>query len=411
METQGVLIVASILLCCACLGLGIAHKSSPVLKGLGWLAGAFTAGTLGVAVILAVGAGAPSSSLLIANTLILLAYVAFHVSVQEIGGDGSRIPSLGLMLLTAQITLYPLFEMLHRVEQLSVVTLALTLAIQALHTVTYLQRQRRKGMVASIFLSIGLLTAFAGFNIFRAVALLVLGTPSDPRAPNPFEVATGIVFLATALGLGFSVFWMTSMQLRLDLERLASTDPLTGVFNRRSFMAQCEQELQRVARSGEPVSLALIDLDHFKLVNDLHGHDTGDAALCAVASQLKGTVREKDILGRWGGEEFIVLLSGASAEQAMDVARRLQSCVASISLAQPKSERLGPPIRLAISAGVATASGAVHDIGDLIRQCDEALYCAKAAGRNRIVQRLVQSEAPHHIPPMSAGLAVTSGLG
>ncbi len=406
METQDVLIVGSILLCCACLGLGIAHLSSPVLKGLRWLAGSFSAGTLGVAVILAIHAGAPPSYLLIANTLILLAYVALHFSILEITGNLSPAPTLGMTLLVVQATLYPLFQWLHRAEQLSLVTLGALLAVQALYTVVYLRTQLRKGMAASIWMSIVLLTGFAGFNIFRAAALLVLGIPADPHAANPFEVTAGIVFLATALGLGFSVFWMASMQLRLDLERLANIDPLTGLFNRRSFLAHCEQELQRSERSGEPVSLALVDLDHFKRVNDLHGHDAGDAALCAVANQLKGVVRDKDILGRWGGEEFIVLLPSTSSEQAMTVARRLQLCVESISLPQPGE--CGLPIRLAISAGVATATGSINSIGDFIRSCDEALYCAKAAGRNTVVQRHVGSAMQCLLPSISAGLPATN---
>jgi diguanylate cyclase (GGDEF)-like protein len=256
-------------------------------------------------------------------------------------------------------------------------------------------------MVGSISLGISLLVGFAVFNLVRSMVLLVVGLPSDPHAPNPLELTSGIVFLVAALGLGFSVFWMTSMRLRLDLERLASTDPLTGLHNRRAFLTYCEKELMRSSRETEPVSLVLIDLDHFKQINDRHGHDAGDAALCAVASQLRNVVRENDVLARWGGEEFIVLLPGASSEQALQVAQRLRVCIESISLLHNGRVDAWSSIRLAISAGVVTATGPIENIDSLLRTCDEALYSAKAAGRNTVVHRELRSEVEFSLPPIT----------
>jgi diguanylate cyclase (GGDEF)-like protein len=401
MAIRDVLVVGAILLCCACLGLVLAHLGSRVLKGLGWLAAAFTAGALGVAIILAMQS-APVPYRIIANTMLLLAYVLLHVSILEITDSDSLTPRLGLILLGIQAALYPVFQWLHQGERLAMVTLGVVLAIQALQTALYLKKHLKQGMVASISLGISLLVAFAAFNVVRSMVLLTVGLPSDPHAPNPLELTTGIVFLVAALGLGFSVFWMTSMQLRLDLERLASTDPLTGLHNRRAFLTYCEKELVRSSRETEPVSLVLIDLDHFKQVNDRHGHDAGDAALCAVASQLKNVVRENDVLARWGGEEFIVLLPGASSEQALQVAHRLRVCIESISLLHNGRVDTWSSIRLAISAGVVTSTGPVENIDGLLRSCDEALYSAKAAGRNTVVHREVHSEVEFSLPPITS---------
>jgi diguanylate cyclase (GGDEF)-like protein len=391
MATRDVLVVGTILLCCACVGLVIAHLGSRGLKGLGWLAGAFTAGALGVAVILAMHS-TPVPYRIVANTLLLLAYVSLHVSVLEITGSNSLIPRLGLILLGVQLALYPVFQWVHQAEPLAMVTLGVVLAIQALQTAAYLKKHLKEGLVACISLNISLLVGFAAFNVVRSMILLATGLPSDPQAPYPLELASGIVFLVAALGLGFSVFWMTGMQLRLDLERLASTDPLTGLHNRRAFLDYCQRELTRTSRGTEPVSLVLIDLDHFKEVNDRHGHDAGDAALCAVASHLRGAVRENDVLARWGGEEFIVLLPGTSSEQAVQVAQRLRLCIESISLLHNGRVDAWSSIRLAISAGVVTAPGAIENIESLLRTCDEALYCAKASGRNTVVYREVRPE-------------------
>ncbi len=397
MGTQDVLVVGSILMSCGCLGLLIAHLSSPVLKGLGWLACSFIAGTLAAAAIIAVRAETPGFSLIIANTLFLLAYVLLQVSVLEITGSDSRLPRFGLILLATQATLYPVFQWVHRADQLSLIVFTVTIALQALETAAHLKRHCRKGMAASIWLSICLLTNFAGFNILRAIVLSVRGAGT-----NPLELAAGIVFLATALGLGFSTFWMASMRLRLDLELLAGTDPLTGLYNRRFFLLSCQQELMRSARAKEPVSLIMLDLDHFKQINDLHGHEGGDTALRAVSKELRAAVREYDILGRWGGEEFIVLLPGACAEQAMQVAQRMRRSVESLSLSPQTVRSAGAlaSLSLAVSAGVVTAADPPENINDLLRSCDKALYSAKAAGRNRVMQRQMDLDTEPAHPPI-----------
>ena len=124
--------------------------------------------------------------------------------------------------------------------------------------------------------------------------------------------------------------------------------------------------------------------------------------MCAVASKLKGAVRENDIVGRWGGEEFIVLLPGADAEQALLVAERLRSCVESISLShQPRGRAADREcIALAMSAGVTTGYSPIESIEGLLRSCDEALYSAKAGGRNRVMQREVHCELVAYGSPL-----------
>jgi len=161
--------------------------------------------------------------------------------------------------------------------------------------------------------------------------------------------------------------------------RSAFCDHLTGVANRRAFFEAAELELQRNRRAPRPTALILIDADHFKGVNDRHGHPGGDAALRQLGLLLSATFRQVDVVARVGGEEFAVLLPSSTLEGAARVAERLRRLVA----AQPVRFD-GADITLTISAGVAASDGEELDLDTLMKRADQALYAAKAGGRNRI---------------------------
>ena len=165
------------------------------------------------------------------------------------------------------------------------------------------------------------------------------------------------------------------------LERRANTDELTSLPNRRAFMLQAQQELAHLARHRGSLSVLMLDIDHFKRVNDTHGHQAGDAVLVALAQMCRHSLRECDHMGRIGGEEFAVLLPGTSAGHALETAERLRLTLANtpIQLAQ------GTPLKVTVSIGVTTTSGD-QDIEALLRQADDALYQAKNQGRNRVCQ-------------------------
>lgn len=167
-----------------------------------------------------------------------------------------------------------------------------------------------------------------------------------------------------------------SLLLMEETRRLAQTDQLTGLANRRACAERLSHEIQRASRQGTPFCVALCDVDHFKEVNDRWGHGVGDEVLRAVASALRGSVRAIDLVGRWGGEEFIVLLPNASAAGGRVVAERLRAGVLRNATHEPGPERV------TISVGVASFGG--EDTDALVARADEALYRAKARGRNRI---------------------------
>lgn len=171
-----------------------------------------------------------------------------------------------------------------------------------------------------------------------------------------------------------------SKRLYERLEFLATTDALTEVANRRSFLDRAEAEFDRAKRYGRNISVLMIDVDHFKAVNDGHGHAVGDDALRWVAAVCSAALRDSDVLGRLGGEEFGALLPEAGAETAHLVAERLRESVAGQTI-----ETKTGSLNVTISVGVTTASEARGDLETIIAEADDALYRAKQDGRNRVV--------------------------
>ena len=176
---------------------------------------------------------------------------------------------------------------------------------------------------------------------------------------------------------------------KLDLEKQSFSDHLTGLYNRRYFQHHLQLELERERRYGEPVSLMMIDLDHFKLVNDRFGHPAGDALLRAVAGVLSLELRRLDVCARWGGEEFAVIMPKTDAEGGAVVAHRVLRAIrnkVAIQAAPLHVSGAGrESVRVTASMGFATYPGAGLDGEDaLLQSADSALYQAKALGRDRV---------------------------
>ena len=164
------------------------------------------------------------------------------------------------------------------------------------------------------------------------------------------------------------------------LRKLSVTDGLTELFNHRHIHELLHEEFERTKRSGEPMSVVMMDLDRFKQVNDTYGHPTGDVILFETAEILRQTVREIDMVGRYGGEEFIAILPGAGEDDAVHFAERVRAAVAEHVYRDEANE-----VRMTVSGGVASFPSGHTDHPDLlIKRADEALYAAKEGGRNQI---------------------------
>jgi diguanylate cyclase (GGDEF)-like protein len=217
--------------------------------------------------------------------------------------------------------------------------------------------------------------------LFAASSVLVLAALAELAARREVLVAAPLL---SPLGIGFVLFTALLLPRVAEQERRlftrATTDPLTGLLNRSAFEERALAEIARAGRTGRSLAVAMLDVDHFKRFNDRFGHLAGDAALTAVARGVARTVRGIDAAGRYGGEEFIVLLVEADAEAALHAVERIRTAVAT----------LGPPrvpLGVTVSAGVAIHQGLFErtSLESLVARADAALYAAKKAGRDRVV--------------------------
>jgi diguanylate cyclase (GGDEF)-like protein len=206
-------------------------------------------------------------------------------------------------------------------------------------------------------------------------ALLVLLTTVGL---DPGYVAAHPQSLMVPLTLVLSVAVYVSPLVASDERHRANStlDQLTGLLNRRALEPRFAEVAEQAALSGQPVSLVLADIDHFKRVNDEHGHVVGDDVLRDVASAMRASLRSFELLYRFGGEEFLLLLPGAESDDAADIAESLRAAVEAL---EPQD------LPLTCSFGVATADGEALRLDPLLDAADRALYAAKHGGRNRVV--------------------------
>ncbi|WP_242419562.1 GGDEF domain-containing protein [Frankia sp. CpI1-P] len=177
--------------------------------------------------------------------------------------------------------------------------------------------------------------------------------------------------------IGYQNAWLFE-----KVQRLAATDQLTGLASRRHFLEQAEHVFAAHGAAGRPVSAAMVDIDHFKRVNDVHGHIVGDEVLTEVARRLRRAFRDEDLIGRVGGEEFAVLMSGP-ATTAEALGQRLRN-----ALAQDPIDTSVGPLDIRLSVGVTPRSPGDRSLRDLLTRADNALYEAKRGGRDRVAVQL-----------------------
>lgn len=204
----------------------------------------------------------------------------------------------------------------------------------------------------------------------------------DYYTSTSIDVASYAYYGVGPLLLTLAFLMLLNDRAFAELERQASLDPLTGIFNRRNFERQARRLLNSAAQHQQNLALLLIDADHFKSVNDQHGHQVGDEALRVIVRALQSQLRGDDLLARHGGEEFVVLLKAQDADAACAVAERLR-----LAVAEAKFSHAGVQVPLRISIGVAYAGihgdQVTQSMQQLIRRADSALYLAKREGRDR----------------------------
>jgi diguanylate cyclase (GGDEF)-like protein len=251
----------------------------------------------------------------------------------------------------------------------------LLMSARLLWTDKYSERERSQRVLAVMFALV------ASFGVIRGAIFAVFEIPAksilDSTSPVNFLTP---VLMATLPVIGTTAFlFMCSERIRRQWELAAATDYLTGMPNRRTITVSAESRFASARRTGAPFAVAVIDVDHFKQVNDRFGHDIGDHALRHVAGVLEKSCRGPLMVGRFGGEEFVALFEDADVNAARAAAERIRHAVESAPLTLFDNTH-----HLTVSVGVGVMRGTDGRIEDILRRADSALYTAKANGRNRV---------------------------
>ena len=195
-----------------------------------------------------------------------------------------------------------------------------------------------------------------------------------------------VVFIVSIVVWTFYFFFLTSARLELDLETaraeldlVSRTDPLTSLYNRRHFMEHAEMEFQRARRYGSSLSFIMLDADEFKMINDTYGHSAGDMVLRSISATLREELRPFDLLSRFGGDEFTIMLVDADGDSAYSIAERIRKVVARTPVSFD-----GMTVKIQLSVGVASYTRGDEGVENILRRADTALYHAKHHGRNRV---------------------------
>lgn len=227
-----------------------------------------------------------------------------------------------------------------------------------------------------------------GFYVFRFAVYLVTGPDGDFFTTYAGSELTTLINMALLVTVSYSMTALSNIQSTSELLRRATHDGLTNLLNRNEFLARADVELRHARRTGAPCTLVLADLDHFKHVNDTYGHQVGDRVLESFAAVCAATVRSSDLVSRYGGEEYAMLLRGSDADAALGVTSQIGLAMAQVHVVEG--------LRSSASFGIAAADPQTS-IAELIAAADVALYEAKANGRD---QAVIARQAPPQDQPV-----------
>ncbi len=361
--------------------LGLMHKE--LAEDVRPSAYSWRVGTLlqaAAAVLLALQISLPSGIVLpLANACISLGLFAYLRSICQF--CGRRVPPVFLLpVIFVPLSVY-WFTVVSPNLNARIILVSLAMSILQFSSAWYLRVYTQRGkstsrsVLAFIFLLLGL------FMLFRVVYFLFNPIRANTMldSANWMNIVTPLVVAILPVIGTTAYLLMCSDRIRRQWETAASTDYLTSLANRRTVSLAGDRAFHSAQRHGKALSVALIDVDHFKGVNDRYGHDSGDLALKHIADMLQKASRKEDLLGRHGGEEFVVLLDQTDREQSVQAAERLRLGVSDQVM------KIGShSIPMTVSIGLATLESGDKNFNDLLRRADQALYAAKANGRNRV---------------------------
>lgn len=349
------------------------------ITALAYWAGGALAGASGMALVMLYGAWPPAAVIPLSNALVATTYLLNWFGVRSFAGRSIPWRS-GLALLAALTAGNAWFVVITNdvttrvlIGSAGIAGLSLLAALELWRMGPTDRPRRAQRVTALVFLFHALFVAG------RAVLIGWNGPVSSILTPDPVQSAGFLEAIMAVTGWGFGFLAMTSEKLQADLDRIGTIDPLTGAYNRRAFMTHAERELLRSQRSGAPLTLLLLDLDRFKRVNDTFGHLAGDALLRRFSEIVTARLRRTDLFGRYGGEEFCLLLPDTDRVGAAALAEALRRDVS----ARPLPFQ-GHEIAASVSIGIAACRSG-EDLHAALAAADLALYRAKRNGRNQVM--------------------------
>ncbi len=310
---------------------------------------------------------------------LLVSILVMYRALLRIYGDHQHRTLFGIVVIGAAMAAWLVFGFVapNPIRQMDATWLATS--VIAGRAAWDLWRHARRARYPAPALAIAFLLVLMTLRPFWEIA--IREAHAGPLDPATMYGPPGVVFFRALVMslLSMSVLWLEVSRLYETVEQQATHDELSGVANRRAIVAELEREMGRAKRENAVCSVALIDVDYFKRVNDTFGHPAGDQGIKWVAKTLGESIRPYDTLGRYGGEEFLVVIPGAGPEGAAAAAER-----ARLAIERRPCVVDGMELQITVSAGVAS-SAADMDTDALLRLADAALYRAKEAGRNRVV--------------------------
>jgi diguanylate cyclase (GGDEF)-like protein len=321
-----------------------------------------------------------------------IGYSCLHAGMVEFVRRGARTRWISAVMLAVTLPLLMLWSApggSHVPEFGRMTTLAdFFLAVQTAFSAWLLLSTRDPETVWPRRLMGIFLCFYSAVEFARVAVYLVTGKAPDPLY-HWVEVVSGIVYVVSCSILPFAFIWMMNARLHAHMARQLTTDPLTELLNRRGLQTAAEVELARYLGYGHDFAVVLADIDYFKRLNDLYGHASGDAVLRETAALFRSILRESDIAGRLGGEEFVLILPETSIESAMTLVENIRSSM------ERQTFSIGEGVRVTSSFGVTGSAGRGGlTWSALLSEADLALYAAKRAGRNLAQLHLHGPAAP-----------------
>jgi diguanylate cyclase (GGDEF)-like protein len=316
---------------------------------------------------------------ILSNLLIVSGPALFYVALSQFAGFSySKALLIGILATVLCFLLY--FRYLNDNIELRIISLSLGSVAVDIILIAQLWRTQKTALRFSANLLLVSFLLYGIFLILRAINM-ILYPPHDAASLTPMQSATYLFAFALSFFWSMGFILMVSQRLRNDLMEVATVDVLTRIPNRRATQSFLEKELSRAQRNGSQFSVLLLDIDNFKQVNDRWGHATGDAVLSQTAAILQSMIRKQDLVGRWGGEEFLIILPGDC--DAGVLAERVRH-----EIANSKFSRGSAWFNITISIGVTCAQG-TESIDQILRKADDALYRAK---RTKNTVRIADTE-------------------